>query len=539
MSGFKPDYNIQTYGFGMDSSDILEGILEARKIEDTMHFFNPSLDDLLDSDELPDMQKGIDILCAAIDNDVHVYLSVDSDTDGITSGAIMYRWLRHRGVTQIDYFVSRGKHHGLCQELADDVIAKGADLLIVMDSLDSSADFYQQIRQNGIEILVLDHHDIDAGIPYRDYVTLVSSFETANPFLSGAGVVWKICCETDKVYDDDYCFENLSDLAATGLVADMMDMSQDYMETRFIVSHGLDNQRNTAIKKIIKSYPFTSKSIGYSVAPLVNASCRYFKNELAFKAFISDDEKQIKALIKEMMACREQQNEDVEYFMDLNMDVLSKQNDWPYNFIVIDTEFGICGLIANKIKAMTGKPVFVVVKREGRYEGSGRGVHGNLREITHEITPSAFGKGHPSAFGFGLDIEEYELFHEAICKALEGMEPEPINVDCELTHQEIDYGLVNGAKEIERLAGNGFPYIRFLIRDAGIELEISKNGRHLYFVNPDGFYYIQWNGASQIGKYDDYMGGEICFTGSLDIQYAGGSRKPVLIVEDVWAQEEF
>ena len=87
------------------------------------------------------------------------------------------------------------------------------------------------------DIIVLDHHAIDPKVPYDDYVCLVSSQrEYDNPDLSGSGTVWKFCKYCDEQYLTDYADE-LVDLAAIGILADVMNVSEECYENRYIINH--------------------------------------------------------------------------------------------------------------------------------------------------------------------------------------------------------------------------------------------------------------------------------------------------------------
>ena len=530
----KKTYNILTEGFLEDEDTIIDRILDARKIQDPYHFLNPNDDDLLPYETLTNFDQARQVMAAALKNsNTHYYLSVDSDTDGVTSGAIMYRWLRANGAENISYFVSQGKTHGLSADLVEDVRKKKPDLLIVMDSLDSTIDHYREVSEMGIQVIVLDHHDVSPDIPYEKYVTLVSSYNTANPFLSGAGVVWKFCCSLDE---DDFTFNCLADLAAVGLVADVMDMSEDSMENRFIVSHGLNSRCSRAIEKIIGSYQFNSNSIVFSIAPLINAACRYFENDTAFEMFISDDDRVISRCLKVLKNCKEQQNIDVRAIKSELSQHIEEQKDYPFLFLPIETEWGISGLIANQILNQFKKPTFVVRKRNGMFSGSGRAAGINLREICNEIVPTARGMGHPQAFGFEVSPEYIYSFHESMIKALEEISFDfSDDIDCELATEDVTRELINGVRMIDWITGEGFRPLKFLIREESMSVRTMTNGKHLVFESADGMLFIKWNAGNQMENYADKT--RFCFTGTLDAGYFGRKWSRRMIVDSVEAIE--
>ena len=338
----------------MYEDEVFNIILKQRSIDNPKHFLNPTEDDLLPLDSLFRIDEAYKRLNQAIDNNESIGILFDTDTDGITSGAIMTRYLQH--FTDIKAFIDEGKQHGLIgQDLTQfDCI----DLLIIVDSLDKDVSQYKLLNNMGISVIILDHHAIKESEPYDNYAILVSSQRNYdNTQLSGAGVVWKFCKYLDEQYLTEYADE-LMDLAACGLVGDMMDMT--IMENRYIVSKGLEKIYNPAIKKIVGSFEFNSTAIAFSIAPIVNASNRMGKNKVAMQAFLEDDNKQVLAYIKELKKCKEDQNKEVERLLPDVLQQCNTQLDKKMIITYIDTPYGIAGLLGNKLLEKYQKPILVL-----------------------------------------------------------------------------------------------------------------------------------------------------------------------------------
>ena len=291
---------------GMYEQDIFDTIIAQRHIDNPERFFNPTEDDLLPLDSLKNIDKAFLRVEKALQNDENIAILADTDTDGITSGAIITRYLKNF-TSNVVTFIDEGKQHGLIGQDLKKFLS--FDLLIIVDSLDKNTSQYEKLKQSGVDIIILDHHSINPKIPYDDVSILVSSQrDYNNPQLSGAGVTWKFCKYFDTIYGTTYADE-LVDLAACGIVADMMDMT--VMENRYIVSKGLECIYNLALKKIVGGFEFNSTAISFSVAPIINASNRMNQNDIAMKAFLEDDNKQVLAYIKQLKKCKEDQNNEV------------------------------------------------------------------------------------------------------------------------------------------------------------------------------------------------------------------------------------
>ena len=203
---------------GMEYSDIVQTFYDDLGINED--FFTFSEEDLLSYESIINIDTAYSVLNNAILNNHKITVHADCDCDGVCAGTIMYQYLLHY-TNNINIIINDGKKHGL--ESVDNI---DCDLLIVVDSI-NKADVYK--RFSDTNIIVLDHHIIEEEPP--ENVTLVSSMRSDNKSLSGAGITWKFCKYYDFMEFENYA-DNYVDLAAVGLVGDMMDMSNK--ENRYI-----------------------------------------------------------------------------------------------------------------------------------------------------------------------------------------------------------------------------------------------------------------------------------------------------------------
>lgn len=518
----------------MYEQEIYDRILEQRGIEDVEHFLNPTEDDLLPLDSLKDIDKAYKTLDYHVANGSKIGCLFDTDTDGITSGTIMTRYLLNL-VPHIDTFIDSGKMHGLIgQDLKRFMCL---DLLIIVDSLDKDISQYKDLKDNNIDVIVLDHHTVDENIPYRDYVTLVTSnVNYENPQLSGAGVVWKFCKYLDEQYLTDYADE-LVDLAACGIVADMMDMT--VMENRYIVSQGLKQIYNPAIKKIVGSFDFNSTGISFSIAPLINASNRMDCNESAVNAFLAEDNKEVLKYVKELKKCKEDQNAEVDRLMPQVLEQCEDQKENKLIYVVIDTPYGISGLLGNKLLEKYQRPILVLKDCDKEFSGSMRAVGmDDFMKICNE-SGLAEANGHELASGITIKKENFDEFLLYISNYLKDMELHDgiTEVDVEISTSDITRTLVDKIKEIDKVSGEGFKPCRFLVNDiSDFEVGNMSGGKHLVLKVGEILQYIKWNFTGSFETYEDasLMDEEIGAVVSLDSGFFG--RKFVLkaICDNLW-----
>lgn len=535
MMRTKKNYNILADCRGMYEQEIVDTILENRGIKDVEHFLNPREEDLLPLDSLTRIDDARQIIEKGLDNNKNFGIHWDVDTDGVSSGTIMTRYLRNY-TDRVSSYINTGKAHGLIEQDLEQF--NGVDILIVVDSLDKDTSQYEELHNRGIQIIVFDHHAIDHNVDYDKFVTLVSSQRNYdNPSLSGAGVVWKFCKYLDEYFMNDYSNEYV-DLAACGILADVCDVSEDNKENRYIVNEGLKNLKNPAIKKIIGSYEFNSKAILFSVAPLINACCRIGRNNIAMQLFLSDENKEVLALKKQLEECKEIQANELERILPSVYEDFDSQNgEVLYTFI--DTEYGIGGVIGNKCLEIYNKPMFILKDCKNKYCGSMRSVgYGDFMALCNS-TELAVLHGHEQASGIEIEKDKFEEFISMVNQQLSNMEQttsDEIDVDCKINIEDITRTLVDKVKEINKISGAGFKPITFKVVNID-EYGIGsfKQGKHLVITPTDNIQLIEWNTKVDYDELEDdaLMNEPIEVIGELDSGFFARKYMLKVIISDL------
>lgn len=511
----------------MYEDEVFDVILEQRGITNPEHFFNPTEDDLLPLDSLLRIEDAFRRVDKAIKEDEKISILFDTDLDGTSSGAIITRYLKNF-TSNIKTYIDEGKQHGLIGQ--DIEKFHDVDLLIIVDSLDKDESQYKKLHESGTDIIILDHHAIKKIIPYDKYAILVSSQRNyGNPQLSGAGVTWKFCKYMDEQYLTGYADE-LADLAACGLVGDMMDMT--VMENRYIVSKGLSKIYNPAIKKIVGGFEFNSNAISFSVAPIINASNRIGKNDIAMKAFIEDDNKILLKYMRELKKCKELQNEEVDRILPKAINSCEKQKDNKMMVVLIDTDYGISGLLGNKLLERYQRPILILKDCGNTYRGSMRAVGvDDFRKICNE-SGLAKADGHELASGIEIKKEllnEFTLYIEETLPELKS--DSVVDVDIQLDISDITRKMVDLIKSIDKISGTNFKPIKVYINNIyDYEIGNMSDYKHLTIKPNDYLLIIKWNYNGSFDEMEDHslVNDELKVVGTVDSGFLG--RKFVLKV---------
>lgn len=527
MMTSKKNYKVLNDCRQMYEDEVFEVILKQRGIADPEHFFNPTEDDLFPLDNLYRIDEAFDRLDKAIKEDEKIAILFDTDLDGTASGAIITRYLRNF-TNNIETYIDEGKQHGLIGQDIEKFF--DVDLLIVVDSLDKNEHQYKKLYENKTDVIILDHHAIKESVQYDDYSILVSSQRKYNnPQLSGAGVTWKFCKYMDEQYLTDYADE-LADLAACGLVGDMMDMT--VMENRYIVSKGLSKIYNPAIKKIVGGFEFNSTAISFSVAPIINASNRIGKNDIAMKAFIEDDNKTLLKYMRELKKCRELQNEEVDRILPEAIKSCEDQIDKKMIVIFIETDYGISGLLGNKLLEKYQRPILILKDCGDTYKGSMRATGvADFRKICNE-SGLAKADGHELASGVEIKKELLNEFTIYIEETLPELNNDSItNVDIQLDISDVTRKMVDLIKRIDRISGTNFPSVKVYIDNIyDYEIGNMSDYKHLTIKPNDYLLIIKWNYNGSFEEMEDHslVNDELRVVGTIDSGFLG--RKFVLKV---------
>ena len=481
-------------GREMTDSEIIDAILENREIENIESFLRPSTDNLIPFEELSGLDEAYNIITNTINNNGRFLVYFDQDCDGISAGTIMTRYLKAMDANVASY-IGQGKAHGL-QSLPLTEI-QGIDTLIIVDSINDDVSLYEAILDLDVTIIVLDHHIIPRALIESNIdITLVSCMnDYPNPSLSGSAVTWKMVAYIDYMNLTDYA-DNLMDLAASGLVGDMMDLSVP--ENRYICYEGFNRLNNLALKKIIGSYAFNAESVSYSIAPLINACVRTNQNITAMKMFLSDDEYEVAEFISRAKYAKEEQKNMVD---DLIGDLLEQgdsQLDKKCKVFFIPEEYrNLSGLLGNKLADVYQSPVLVVHPNNDNnlISGSMRAIGTKNFSAMINETGFAEAKGHENASGFECCEDVFDMFLATIETQLEDVEFETeVVADIELTPEQINENLIRQLSVLNRISGNGFPSITVMVRSNNYTVNTMSGGKHSKYVDSNtGLLMVSWN----------------------------------------------
>lgn len=527
----KSNWKIGFSGLGMSAKSILDKIMKNRGVEDIKEFLNPSLTHIYSSHYFESIEKAANLVL----NASHILIYADTDTDGCTAASIMYRYLNaynedHFMKFTTDLYINKGKDHGIQDYFK---CAGYIDTIIIVDSVNDDRKYYDYLISAGKNIIVLDHHIIQPevlAINSPNFAIVSSANNYPNPQLSGAGVVWKFCRYLDLI-SNTYYSDSLADLAAVGIIADVCSVGLDAMENRAICNLGFLTLNNPALMQLCKNTEFNSLSVGFNIAPLINAANRMDRNDLALKLFISDDKKEIKSIIDQLSIIRAGQKDLCEKVLP---DLIKQCDDQVENnqclICFTQDNNNLTGLLATRLCDIYKRPVLVLHDCELGYQGSMRAT--GLDNFSALINDSGCGLalGHENSAGVILYKDQVENFRAYVndilrdCRFIEGF-----LIDAEISADQINPFLQDELKHINRITGANFKPIKFCIDNIkNYEIKKLSAGKHLSVNNPS-IKCVAWNFSrwDEIDESKDFSA-----IGMLDENVFMGKRSNQIIVED-------
>lgn len=368
-----------------------EAVLEARGL--TKEWLTAGTADMLDGRKMHNFEKGAELLKSNLDKKIAVY--VDSDTDGFSSSAIMYAWLKDKYNLEVLTIVPEGKIHGIILDL----IPEDLDLLIVPDASSSEGAIHKQLIERGTQILVLDHHEIN--FENGEYATIINphhpecSYENKN--ISGTGVVYKFVEGIDKNEGVDFHSRHL-DLVAIATVADSMDLKN--MDNKAMINLGFKEIKNPYFKEYYKfsqrlaDKPFDAMLVSFYLAPPINALIRLGSKEEKTELFLAIagaiKPQPVIAMIGRVKSKQDRDKTPIITRIGLNL----QKQEGSLSHAAIMTEVpahaakSLTGVIAGQLTNLYCRPIFLYRKDGNDLVGSSRNINNspvkNLKDFCIE-----------------------------------------------------------------------------------------------------------------------------------------------------------
>lgn len=434
----KADFKQIASEYGIDQ--VLARIIRNRDIcgsKDIDMYLNGNLNDIHNPHSMKDADKFVDIITKKIEEHKPVRIIGDYDIDGICSIYILFCGLKAAGA-DVDYVVPHriNDGYGINEHLIDNAINEGIDTIVTCDNGIAAYNQVRYAKDNGITMIVTDHHDVPFEIkddkkvyivPPADAVINPKQADCDYPFklLCGAGVAYKlISLLYDRLGLDKKELEDYIEFMAIATVGDIVDLID---ENRIVVKYGLKHiahTKNTGLRALIEECQLdinniSSYHIGFVIGPCLNASGRLDTARQAIKLMLCKDNEKAHNMAKELIALNNERKSMTEQETQKAIELVENTGLLKDRVLVIylkDCHESIAGIIAGRIKERYYRPTFVITNAEDGAKGSGRSIEGyNMYEEINKCKNvlTKYG-GHPMAAGLSLAISDIDIFRKML-----------------------------------------------------------------------------------------------------------------------------
>lgn len=402
---------------------------------------------LLPFQQLKGITAAAELLVTALQQQQRIVIVGDFDADGATSTAVLMSGLKAFGYKYLEYMVpNRFEYgYGLTPELAEIVVAQGAELIITVDNGISAIEGVALAKKAGVKVLVTDHHLPGTELPAADAIVNPNQPGCTFPSkaLAGVGVAFYLLLALRATLREQGYFQQhnlaepnvaeLLDLVALGTVADVVPLDAN---NRILVHQGLMRIRAGKCRPGIQALidvanrdaaKLTASDFGFALGPRLNAAGRLDDMALGISCLLAPNLGLARQYAAELDALNAERR-SIEQSMQVEAQAFLSQLSFDGSSLPeclclyrADWHQGVIGILAGRIKEQFHRPTIAFAQGDnGELKGSARSIPGlHMRDLLEEIAsqyPGLIKKfgGHAMAAGLTIAEEKLDTFKVAL-----------------------------------------------------------------------------------------------------------------------------
>ena len=448
---------------------------------------------LVDPFRMTDMDKAVGRVALAMERKETIAVFGDYDVDGITATCLLTDFLRRCGAKCVSYIPGRLEEgYGLNPIAIRQLHGEGVSLIVTVDCGITAVAEAQLCKELGIDLVITDHHECKEQLP--EAVAVVDPHRPDGGYphknLSGVGVAFKLAAALSGSQEE--ILNNYADMVCLGTVADVM-MLQG--ENRVFVDRGLESLRRAPrlglaalmVECGCEPANINASSIGFMLAPRINAAGRMGQIDLAVDLLLTEDPREAERLAKSLCELNRQRQGVESEIYDQAISMLPQGNA-PEAIVLADDRWhqGVVGIVASRIAEEYCCPTFLICLDGEHGKASSRSYGGfNLFASLTALSPllESYG-GHELAAGFTISRSNIDAFRSQICELAAGYycadtPRTTLDVDCAIQPELLTLSNVESLGVMEP-CGNGCPKPVLMMEGLTVErLQSVGGGKHL------------------------------------------------------------
>ena len=442
---------------------------------------------------MTDMDKAAGRVGLAMARGEKIAVFGDYDVDGITSTCLLTDFLRRHGANVVSYIPGRLEEgYGLNPIAIRQLHQEGVQLIITVDCGITAVAEAELCRELGIDLVITDHHECKETLPYAAAVVDPHRPDGGYPHknLSGVGVAFKLAAALCG--DQEEVLQDYADMVCLGTVADVMPLQG---ENRVFVARGLQSlaaTRRPGISALMAesgcdSRNISASSIGFMLAPRINAAGRMGQIDLAVELFLTDDPNRAATVARQLCDLNRQRQSVESDIYDQAVSMLPA-GQTPEAIVLADESWhqGVVGIVASRIAEEYACPAFLICldgehgKASSRSHG-GFNLFASLTQLSSLL--ESYG-GHELAAGFTINRANIPEFRRQICQLAAGFYSDDtprtsLDVDCAIPPELLTIPSIESLSVLEP-CGNSCPKPVLMMKNLTIErITMVGGGRHM------------------------------------------------------------
>ena len=460
--------------------------------------------ELYDPFLMTDMDLAAGRVGLAIERGEKIAVFGDYDVDGITATCMLTDFLRRQGANCISYIPSRLEEgYGLNPIAIEQLSEEGVKLIVSVDCGITAIAEAELCREKGIDLVITDHHECKDRLPAAVAVVDPHRPDGGYPHknLSGVGVAFKLACALCG--DQEAVLRDYADMVCLGTVADVMLLQG---ENRVFVTRGLESLRRTrrpGIAALMResgcaSDAVSASTIGYNLAPRINAAGRMGQIDLALNLFLTNDEEEAADLARKLCDLN-RQRQAVESQIYAQAVSMLPDGQPPEAIVLADDTWhqGVVGIVASRMAEEYCCPAFLICLDGEHGKASSRSFGGfNLFTSLTALAPllESYG-GHELAAGFTIARHNIARFRDDICAIAAEYYADSgprtvLDIDCTIPPELMTVRSIEALNILEP-CGNGCPKPVFAMERLTVDrITMVGGGRHMRLRLKNGHHTI-------------------------------------------------
>ena len=479
---------------GLGVSSLLARCLVNRGLTDlaeTSRFLNPKLKELADPYLISGMDRLIDRLWQAKVDEETLVIFGDYDVDGVTATAILKEVFEVLGWSKIHAYLPHRleEGYGLSKAGVKNCLERyRTKLILAVDCGSTSNESIAWLRKSGIDVLVLDHHQISDPPPDANVIVnpqMTKNGEARFHELCSAGLAFKVAHamlkrarEADVQDAWTYDMKPLLDLVALGTIADLVPLIG---ENRILVSKGLkclSKSRRPGVRALKEVAQIDGDvgvfEVGFQLGPRINAAGR-LENAVDALDLLMETDDEDAMLVAQQLDSQNRERQKIERTIsDEAIAQVRARFDPGRDFVIVEGDsnwhIGVVGIVASRVMREFYRPTIIIGGDHGEWRGSGRSIHGfdlaaALRECDDLLLRHG---GHAMAAGLSVEpgrVDEFRArLNEIAARELKAETLRPIlDLDAEVCLTEVTLEAIEDIAQLQP-SGQANPKVQLVVR---------------------------------------------------------------------------